>query len=150
MLGSLPRATLPALLLMASALLAGPTSTTVEAHAPLVVGLGPPEPCGGLAPFVVACTTGTHTVQGSPIQGIGTPAGSPAYTGTVESILQHPAGNRVFRCSYDGGASVGCTNNGYVAWPPGPQTITHRCVSYDLGTSDRGGQGPWACHIQHG
>lgn len=152
MANPLGRAALPAMLLLASALLAGPTSTPAEAHTPVPGVQWAPESCYAAAPVTLGCSTGQHAWDGASLNfGFGMGPGlppSPLYVGTLESTLVHPAGNKVYRCSFNMGVSQGCTVTS-PPWGPGPHAFHHVCASYDLGTTNRGGQGPWACTIWH-
>lgn len=87
-----------------------------------------PEACGGAAPAAFWCTLDGHSVN---LQW-GTD-----YTGILESVVAHDAGERRFWCTVDGGSLMWCEADGN--YPPVGSPITVECWSL----WERSGGIPW-------
>jgi hypothetical protein len=88
--------------------------------------------CGGTDTGV--CTTGTHSFTTLLSH---TCLGEQGFTGTIQSILQHAGGARVFTCVWDAGKVV--TADGRGPYPARGEPFTQYC--------DGVGVGPWACSV---
>lgn len=67
-----------------------------------------------------------------------------AYTGTVESTLRHPGGERIYSCSFLAGVRQRCDWLGQE--PPGGTLVYHTCDSYYIPIM-YGGVGSYACSL---
>lgn len=103
--------------------------------------------CGGVAPAVTDCSTGTHPAD--PPVGHGA-FGPPGYVGTLVTRIDFsPAGFHELTCDFSGSAAPDCTDS-FEDPGPSPASYTHTCHSYDLGTTTPGGVGAWICATSHG
>lgn len=133
---------------------------------PMSAGAGPdPDPnamCGGTAPAVTSCTTGTHVTASRGYLGLNIMT-VPGYVGVVSTRItwtnvQGASGRYVLTCDFPGLVDDDpvfgeCVNNGGQFPPPNVQaTITHQCFSYNRPLTNPptpGGSGEWRCRFGH-
>jgi hypothetical protein len=142
------------------------------------IGPGGKETCGGVAPAVIQCVTGTHT----PVADVPLHAGLYLYpfvgmahgilrdfpgdgcSCTVESrivwlpfgiadaltaLLGQPVGQRIYRCNLQRGYIYDCDDPEGQFPPFGVFVAQHECFTYEYRTRIPGGEGRWGCYIQH-
>lgn len=117
---------------MAVAALFAPFSAVADGY---VVG------CGATAPLTPYCSTGWHVYDSAHDEAS---IYVEAYTGTVESTLRHPGGERIYSCSFLAGVRQRCDWLGQE--PPGGTLVYHTCDSYSIPIM-YGGVGSYACSL---
>lgn len=113
-----------------STVLSGETNETNETYE-----------CGGHAPLMPVCTTGTHVREGPSFE-LGLRAVN--YEGVLENRLEYLYGSVVLRCEIDGALGT-CEFIQNGAFAHAGTTVVHECQSENATTGLPGGSGGWAC-----